>query len=85
MSPSEKVTALLEGYRLKRRLPLPEKRRELRLKAMIPQSKVALAIGVSRTTFAEFEKGDREIPTDALAVYVEFIEELERVQSENGA
>lgn len=74
--PSEKVAELLEGYRLKQRLPLPEKRRELRMAAGLPQAEVARVIGVSRTTFAEFEKGHRKIPTAALAVYVELIDEL---------
>lgn len=80
---SEKVTGLLEGFRLTRRLPSPQERRELRQAAMIPQSKVAEVLGVSRTTFVEFEKGDRKLPPDALAVYVEFIEELQRVAKEN--
>lgn len=63
----------------RRELPPPERRRELREKAGLPQQNVADIIGVTRSAISQYESGIREPRhgTPQRQRYLELLESLE--------
>ncbi|MCK9346753.1 MAG: helix-turn-helix transcriptional regulator [Bacteroidales bacterium] len=54
-------------------MSLSEKLKELRLKANLPQRKVAAAIDVDTATYCKFEKGVLRISREQLLKYADFL------------
>lgn len=65
----------------RRELPPPERRRELRVKAGLPQQWIADKLGTGRTAISMYESGQREPRpgTKRRARYLEILEALEEI------
>lgn len=65
----------------RRELPPPERRRELRVRAGLPQQWIADRLGVGRTAVSMYESGQREPRpgTKRRARYLEILEALEEI------
>ena len=72
------MSALLEEVREYRRLPSPEQRRAIRLKAHVSQEAIANALGVHRVSVARWEMGTRVPRRKVRLAYAKLLEELRR-------
>ncbi len=75
------LVQLLERKTAIRRLPDPEVRRLLRIRAGITQAELAAALDVSRPAVCRWERGQRSPTGERLEAYLEALERLARVES----
>jgi transcriptional regulator with XRE-family HTH domain len=66
----------IESMRLRRRLPEPELRRLIRVRAGVPQADLAAELGVNRASISRYENGRREPYGPVLRAYIEALDRL---------
>jgi DNA-binding transcriptional regulator YiaG len=69
---------VLARSRLRRRLPPPAMRRQLREQAGISQAEIAAVVGVTRECVSNWESGNRAPRPQHLERYVAFLERIAR-------
>jgi transcriptional regulator with XRE-family HTH domain len=67
---------LIDEIRARRRLPPPEKRREIRRAAGVSAARVAAEVKVHRSTVIRWESGEQEPRGSALERYADLLREL---------
>ncbi len=70
------MAALVEEVRLARQLPPPRVRRLIREAAGVSQVRMAIELGVHRSTVIRWELGKRRPRAQALATYLELLNAL---------
>lgn len=77
------MSTLLRLIRARRALPEPEERRQVRESAGLSLRAFANAIGVSPSTVARWESGEREPSGPFLFVYVDGLRTLQKAREQN--
>jgi transcriptional regulator with XRE-family HTH domain len=74
----DSIEDALRRARVRRRLPPPPARRQIRQRADLTQRDLAVAVGVDRATVARWEAGDREPRACHLERYLAVLDRLAR-------
>lgn len=75
------IGSLIDEVRSRPRLPVPAIRQAIRLKADVPQDRMAQELGVHRVTFLRWENGDRTPRGAHLEAYSRLLHELDEATS----
>lgn len=71
------ATDLLQEVELRRRLPTPARRRQIRRAAGVSRLRLANALGVSDVTVLRWERGTVDPSRTHIAAYVDLLEQLD--------
>lgn len=74
MIDSDRLHWAVADVQLQRRLPSPNRRRQLRRRSGISQQTIALALGVTRAAVAKYEAGARTPRGAVLRAYVDILD-----------
>lgn len=69
--------SLIDEVRARPKLPPPAERQAIRLKAGVPQDRMARELDVHRVTFLRWERGDRNPRREHLDAYARLLHELD--------
>jgi transcriptional regulator with XRE-family HTH domain len=72
------IDSLIEKAHLRRTLPTPEERRQIRTQARLTQQNVAEALGSDRASVSRWESGERSPRGSMLDAYAALLDRIKR-------